>query len=1198
MLGNPNMANIGLGGVGNPYFGEDSQTFYVSQRDVDRGNGYTTSDIGLPDWGIRHATDPSRDNKSWNASYRRCCTANAWAGSVLAAHVMGAKALWNHDALFDYQDRYMGKETQGSFERQQSKFAENMWDTYRPLFGPVWPSQSTNQPPLANAGQDRTVTDTDGDGSADVTLDGTGSMDPDGAIGSFVWTEGGTRIATGDRPTVTLSVGEHTITLTVTDDSGLIDTDTVTITVEAPDESPPSIVSVNASRDSVEILFDEALDRSSAENIGNYAVNSGILVVSALLNSTLNRVTLSTSAHSQDVTYTLTVTNVQDTAGNFMPETTLSYQYYGNLIGFWQFNENTGTTAEDSSGNGNTATLVNGPIWTGWGEISLDGIDDAVKIPTADWNVNSGTVILFAYAEDFTDVRYFFGHTVGSWSNRIQLYAGNASLCLGLGDSHAVRTGIENLVPQTWYHIALTWDGTNYVVYVDGVAKANGLYTGLTALNTFADIGNTGNTSSRDTEAFDGLFDDVRIYNQALTADEVLDLFNEKSPLVFSPIGDKEVDEGSNLTFEVITQDPNVVVDINDHNLPAEPDFTNNIFSWTPTYDDAGSYEVTFVAPHGVFEDFETITITVNNINRKPVIEPLSNKTIDENTTVIFTVNATDPDGDDITCFVDNPPAGAAFTDNTFKWTPGYDQAGVYIMSFVATDGELEGIESIIITVNNVNRAPVLTSIGDKSVNENETLSFAINASDADGDTITYSAQNLPSGAILSGNTFIWKPQYDQAGSYEVTFVASDGQLQDSEIITITVADSATTLDGLVDYWKFDELTGAIAEDSSGNGNTATLVNGPIWTGWGEISLDGIDDAVKIPTADWNVNSGTVTLFAYGEDFSGVRYLFGHTIGSWSNRIQLYAGNASLCLGLGDSHAVRTGIENLVPQTWYHIALTWDGASYAVYVNGIKKAAGPYTGLTALNTFADVGNTGNTSSRNREAFNGLIDDVRIYDRALTADEVGTLADTSRGLVGSWQFDNGSGTTAEDSSGNGNTATLVNGPIWTGWGQINLDGVDDAVEIPTADWNVSTGTIVLSAYGEDFSGVRYLFGHTTGSWSNRMQLYAHNAKLCLGLGNSHKVRTNIENLDLQTWYHIALTWDGAEYAVYVNGIKKAAGPYTGLTALNTFADVGNTGNTSFRNKEAFNGLIDDVRVYNRALTADEVGRLADTLYTHN
>jgi len=88
-----------------------------------------------------------------------------------------------------------------------------------------------NQPPIANAGADQTVTDTDGNGSEEVTLDGSGSFDPDGIIISYVWSEGGLQIATGINPTVTLSIGTHSITLTVTDNGGLTDTDTVTIEV-------------------------------------------------------------------------------------------------------------------------------------------------------------------------------------------------------------------------------------------------------------------------------------------------------------------------------------------------------------------------------------------------------------------------------------------------------------------------------------------------------------------------------------------------------------------------------------------------------------------------------------------------------------------------------------------------------------------------------------------------------------------------------------------------------------------------------------------------------------------------------------------------------------------------------------------------------------------------------------------------------
>ncbi|MBA7715294.1 hypothetical protein ES703_124335 [subsurface metagenome] len=115
----------------------------------------------------------------------------------------------------------------------------------------------------------------------------------------------------------------------------------------------------------------------------------------------------------------------------------------------------------------------------------------------------------------------------------------------------------------------------------------------------------------------------------------------------------------------------------------------------------------------------------------------------------------------------------------------------VMIFSRILSQQEIDtlynGGAGIEITLNPSNSAPVLSPIGDKSVNENEPLSFTVNASDADGDPITYSAQNLPAGATFTGNSFSWTPGYDQAGSYQATFIASDGQLEDQETIIITV---------------------------------------------------------------------------------------------------------------------------------------------------------------------------------------------------------------------------------------------------------------------------------------------------------------------------------------------------------------------------------------------------------------------------
>ena len=156
VLNDPNMKNIGRVdipdyGSSHPqyvHFGEDDQTFYVTQADVDATHSpewnpdhrdaqripYEIEDIGLPEWGIVHAIAPECSNKYWKTAYRSV-SSPCWGGIVLAVHIMGVKDLWNHDALFDYVDRYMQATPDW---RQTSKFVENMWDTYRDDYPPVW----------------------------------------------------------------------------------------------------------------------------------------------------------------------------------------------------------------------------------------------------------------------------------------------------------------------------------------------------------------------------------------------------------------------------------------------------------------------------------------------------------------------------------------------------------------------------------------------------------------------------------------------------------------------------------------------------------------------------------------------------------------------------------------------------------------------------------------------------------------------------------------------------------------------------------------------------------------------------------------------------------------------------------------------------------------------------------------------------
>jgi outer membrane protein assembly factor BamB len=272
---------------------------------------------------------------------------------------------------------------------------------------------------------------------------------------------------------------------------------------------------------------------------------------------------------------------------------------------------------------------------------------------------------------------------------------------------------------------------------------------------------------------------------------------NTNRPPVLDQIGNKPIDENSLLEFTVNATDPDGdVLVYSASNLPdgAAFDPGTRTFSWTPTFNQSGSYlDVHFEVSDGEFTDMEHITITVNEANRPPVLDQIEDKTIDENSLLEFTVNATDPDGDVLVYSTSNLPAGAAFNPGTktFSWTPTFSQSGPYPdVHFEVSDGGSTDWVNITITVNNMNRPPVLDQIGDRTIGENSLLEFAVNATDPDGDVLVYSASNLPAGATFNPNTktFSWTPTIGQSGTYpDVYFEIGDGESTDWENITIVV---------------------------------------------------------------------------------------------------------------------------------------------------------------------------------------------------------------------------------------------------------------------------------------------------------------------------------------------------------------------------------------------------------------------------
>ena len=188
-----------------------------------------------------------------------------------------------------------------------------------------------------------------------------------------------------------------------------------------------------------------------------------------------------------------------------------------------------------------------------------------------------------------------------------------------------------------------------------------------------------------------------------------------------------------------------------------------------------------------------------------PVLSAIGDKGTSELVELTFTATASDTDVVDnvvntLTFSFDGTsfPLGAAITDDgNFTWTPTESQDGDHTITVQVTDGSLTDSETLTVTVNEVNVAPVLNTIGDKGTSELVELTFTATASDTDVvdnvvNTLTFSFDGtFPSGAAITDDgNFTWTPTESQDGDHTITVQVTDGSLTDSETLTVTVKDT------------------------------------------------------------------------------------------------------------------------------------------------------------------------------------------------------------------------------------------------------------------------------------------------------------------------------------------------------------------------------------------------------------------------
>ena len=297
-------------------------------------------------------------------------------------------------------------------------------------------------------------------------------------------------------------------------------------------------------------------------------------------------------------------------------------------------------------------------------------------------------------------------------------------------------------------------------------------------------------------------------------------LQTNQAPVLTVP-GPQAVDEGVQLSFTVSATDPDddgIVFSIDPSLLPAGHnaviDPQTGDFTWTPTFDDAGLYDLPIIATDDgspVISVEDRVQITVNNVNQPPSIsgpagKPVGDPSMNEGEVLEVIVLGSDPDGSIPILSVANEPVFATFVDDgngtgTLTLSPDFTQAGVYPgVEIIATDSEDTTVtvtETITITVNDVNQPPVLTVPGPQEVDEGSLLEFTVSATDPDGNGVTFSMDDsmLPAGhnAVLDPQTgeFSWTPNEGDAGTYEVKFTATDDgtppETSSEESVSITV---------------------------------------------------------------------------------------------------------------------------------------------------------------------------------------------------------------------------------------------------------------------------------------------------------------------------------------------------------------------------------------------------------------------------
>jgi glucose/arabinose dehydrogenase/PKD repeat protein len=610
----------------------------------------------------------------------------------------------------------------------------------------------------------------------------------------------------------------------------------------------------------------------------------------------------------------------------------------------YSFDGVTGTSVADVSGNGNTGTISGPTTITGGkygGALSFDGVNDWVTVADSNsLDLTTGMTLMAwvnpaALTGRWRTVLFKEG---GPGSMDYSLYAADdavkpvGQVYIG-GEQNAL--GAAALPLNAWSHLAVTYDGAVLRLYVNGASAGTKSIAGQITPTTGAlRIG--GNNIWA--EWFQGAIDEIRIYNRALTQAEIQTDMN-------TPVGP--------------AAPPDTTAPSSPTGLAATPAIGRATLTWNGSTDNVG--------------------VNHYNVHRStsPNFSPTAANRIAQPTTTTYA------------------DAGLA--------------AGTYYYRVTAEDaaGNISGSSNEASAVVPADQAPSV-SISAPAGGATVSGTIDVNANAAD-DVAVLGVQFLLDGAALGAEdtaapySVPWLTNAVSNGSHRLTAVARDGggHLTTSAPVDVTVNNApGPPPTGLVAAYSFNTVSGSSVADVSGNNNGGT-VSGPVATVAGKfgggLSFDGVNDWVTVADSNSLDLTTGMTLMAWVNPAAltgSWRTLLFKEGGPGSMDYSLYAADdavkpvGQVYIG-GEQNALGTAALPL--NAWSHLAVTYDGAVLRLYVNGApagtKSIAGQITPTTGA---LRIGGNNIWS----EWFQGAIDEIRIYNRALTQGQIQTDMNTA------------------------------------------------------------------------------------------------------------------------------------------------------------------------------------------------------------